>query len=421
MFSMRSVGFIYIFADNGFIFYNFVEHTTSSIKCKSPMILHADMDAFFASVEQLDHPWLKGRCVIVGGLSGRGVVSAASYEARRFGVRSAMPMFRARQLCPHGIFIPPRMERYRRVSREVLAVLHEFSPQVEPVSIDEAFMDLAGTESLHGPPAAVASTLKARIAGTLRLTCSIGVAPNRFLAKIASDFKKPDGLTVIEPGQVGEFIDRLPIARVPGVGPKTLGKLTELNVHFLGDIRKFSEPALKAIFGSYGSRLCELALGIDPTPVTPDSAVQSVSSECTLTEDTRDYAALTRCLLQQAEDVAAALRLKGVRARTVVLKIKHADFRLVTRRATFALPAQSSKTLYRHAVRLLEAYPGTQKIRLIGLGATGLAPEDAPQQVELFAAAEPSGEEWETVDRTVEKIKSKFGDGLIRRASLTED
>jgi DNA polymerase-4 len=313
------------------------------------------------------------------------------------------------------------MDRYRHVSREVLAILHEFSPQVEPVSIDEAFMDLAGTESLHGPPAVLASALKTQIACTLRLTCSIGVAPNRFLAKIASDFKKPDGLTVIEPDQVDAFIKGLPIARVPGVGPKTLAKLTELNVHFLGDIRKFSEPALKAIFGSYGSRLCELAGGSDPTPVTPDSAVQSVSSECTLAEDTREYAALTRCLLQQAEDVAAALRHKGVRARTVVLKIKHADFRLVTRRAKFALPTQSSKTLYRHAVRLLEAYPETQKIRLIGLGATGLVPEDAPQQGELFASVEPSGEEWETVDRTVEKIKNKFGEGLIRRASLTED
>ncbi len=385
------------------------------------MILHLDMDAFYASVEQLDHPRLRGRCVIVGGLSGRGVVSAASYEARRFGVHSAMPMFQARRLCPHGTFVPPRMDRYRHVSREVLAILHEFSPRVEPVSIDEAFLDLAGTESLYGPPAALASTLKTRIRCALQLTCSIGVAPNRFLAKIASDFKKPDGLTVIEPSQVNAFIEGLPIARVPGVGPKTLVKLNELNIRFLGDIRKFSEPTLKAIFGSYGSRLCELAGGFDPTPVTPDSAVQSVSSECTLAEDTREPAALTRCLLQQAEDVAAALRQKGVRARTVVLKIKHADFRLFTRRVTFAPPTQSSKALYRHAVRLLEAYPRTQKIRLIGLGATGLVPEDAPQQGKLFATAETAGEDWETVDRTVADIKSKFGDGLIRRASLTED
>jgi DNA polymerase-4 len=418
---MRSAGFIYIFADDKFIFYNFVEHTTSPTKCKSLMILHLDMDAFYASVEQLDHPWLKGRCVIVGGLSGRGVVSAASYEARRFGVRSAMPMFQARQLCPHGVFIPPRMDRYRHMSREVLAILHEFSPQVEPVSIDEAFMDLAGTESLYGPPAALASILKAKIRGTLRLTCSIGVAPNRFLAKIASDFQKPDGLTVIEPDQVREFIDRLPIARVPGVGPKTLAKLTELNVRFLGDIRKFSEPGLKAIFGGYGRRLRELAEGIDATPVTPDCATQSVSSECTLGEDTRDPEALTRCLLQQAEEVAAALRQKRVRARTVVLKIKHADFRLFTRRVTFAPPTQSSKTLYRQAVRLLHAYPRTQKIRLIGLGATGLVSEDAPHQGALFNELESSDKEWETVDRTVARIKSKFGDGLIRRASLTEE
>lgn len=385
------------------------------------MILHLDMDAFYASVEQRDHPWLQDRCVVVGGTSGRGVVLSASYEARRFGVHSAMPMFEARRLCPQAVFIPPRMDRYRHVSGEVLAFLHEFSPRVEPVSIDEAFMDLAGTESLHGPPAALASNLKARIRCALGLSGSIGVAPNRFLAKIASDFEKPDGLTVIEPDQVHAFIERLPIARVPGVGPKTLARLSEINVRFLGDIRKFSEPSLKAIFGSYGSRLCDLARGVDPTPVTPDSPVQSISSECTLEEDTREPAALTRCLLQQAEDVAAALRHKRVRARTVVLKIKHADFRLVTRRVTFAPPTRSSKTLYRHAVRLLEAYPGAQKIRLIGLAASGLVPEDAPQQGQLFAAAETPGGDWETVDRTVTDIKSKFGDELIRRASLTKD
>ena len=385
------------------------------------MILHVDMDAFYASVEQLDNPRLKGRCVIVGGTGGRGVVSAASYEARAFGVRSAMPIFQARQRCPQGVFIQPRMDRYREVSTAVMAVLQEFSPLVEQVSIDEAFMDLSGTERLHGPPDEVGRTLKKQILESVRLTCSVGVAPNRFLAKIASDYKKPDGLTVIHPDQVADFIDRLPIGKVPGVGPKTQPKVAEFGIRFLGDIRKFPEPTLASIFGSYGRRLLELSRGIDPTPVTPDAPAKSVSSECTLEEDTREKSALTRCLLEQAEEVAAGLRSEGVKARTVVLKIKHADFRLCTRRTTFTLPTQSSKELYRQALRLLEEYRITQKIRLIGLGATGFVPADAPRQQELFAGEERSREGWEKVDRTVESIKSKFGDKVIQRATLKED
>jgi len=385
------------------------------------MILHVDMDAFYASVEQLDNPWLKGRCVIVGGTGGRGVVSAASYEARRFGVRSAMPVFQARQLCPQGVFTHPRMDRYREVSGEVMATLQEFSPLVEKVSIDEAFIDLSGTERLHGPPTEVGRILKNRIYEAVHLTCSIGVAPNRFLAKIASDFKKPDGLTLINPDQVADFIDRLPIGKVPGVGPKTELKITELGIRFLGDIRKFPEHTLSTIFGSYGRRLLELSRGIDPTPITPDSPAQSVSSECTLEQDTCEPAALHRCLLEQAEEVAAGLRSEGVKARTVVLKIKHADFKLCTRRTTFAPPTQSSKELYRQARRLMDEYRLTQKIRLIGLGATGFVPADAPRQKELFAGEERSREGWEKVDRTVETIKSKFGDKVIQRATLKED
>jgi DNA polymerase-4 len=385
------------------------------------MILHVDMDAFYAAVEQLDQPWLKGQSVIVGGSSRRGVVSAASYEARRFGVRSAMPMFQARQRCPQGVFLRPRMERYRQLSRQVLSVLREFSPLVEPVSIDEAFMDLSGTESLYGPPAELALAMKKKIGGTLQLTCSIGVAPNRFLAKIASDFNKPDGLTVIAPEQVDGFIERLPIEKVPGVGPKTQTRFADLGIRFLGDIRRFPLANLNSMFGAYGARLFDLARGIDPTPVTPDSPGKSVSSECTLEEDTVDISALTRCLLEQAEEVAAALRREGVKARTVVLKIKHADFSLVTRRATFAPPTQASNELYGQALRLLKEYRPGQKVRLIGLGATGFLPAGAPRQRELFAAAGTSGEEWTAVDETVASIREKFGDRMIRRATLKED
>jgi DNA polymerase IV len=385
------------------------------------MILHLDMDAFYASVEQFDQPRLKGRCVIVGGVSGRGVVAAASYEARRFGVRSAMPIYQARRLCPQGVFIPPRMGRYQQISREVMAALREFTPLVEPVSIDEAFMDLAGTAGLHGPPALLAAALKENVRDRLRLTCSIGVAPNRFLAKIASDFKKPDGLTVIAPEQVHEFIERLPIAKVPGVGPKTHVKLAGLGIRFLGDIEKFSEPALMASFGSYGRRLHELARGIDPTPVTGVFLQGAFAADRFGGAIGCDGAVLTRCLLQQAEEVAAGLRAERVKARTVVLKVKHADFSLFTRRTTFAPPTGSSNDLYRMAVRLLEDAPLAQKVRLIGLGATGFVPAAAPRQQELFAPEEKSRAGWEKVDRTVATIKDKFGDGVIRRATLKED
>jgi DNA polymerase-4 len=385
------------------------------------MILHVDMDAFYAAVEQLDQPWLKGQSVIVGGSSRRGVVSAASYEARRFGVRSAMPMFQARRLCPQAVFIRPRMDRYAEVSRQVMSILREFSPLVEPVSIDEAFMDLSGTERLYGPPTALALALKEKISSTLQLTCSIGVAPNRFLAKIASDFNKPDGLTVIAPEQVHGFIERLPIEKVPGVGPKTQTRFADLGIRLLGDIRRFPLANLNSMFGAYGARLFDLARGIDPTPVTADSPSKSVSSECTLEEDTVDISALTRCLLEQAEEVAAALRREGVKARTVVLKIKHADFRLVTRRATFATATQASKELYEQALVLLRKYHLARKVRLIGLGATGLVPADAPRQQELFAARGTSREEWEAVDKTVATIRGKFGDRVIRRATLKGD
>ncbi|MFO7708085.1 MAG: DNA polymerase IV [Desulfobacterales bacterium] len=385
------------------------------------MILHIDMDAFYASVEQLDHPWLQGTCVIVGGTSVRGVVAAASYEARRFGVHSAMPVFEARRKCPQGVFVRPRMERYQEVSATVMGILRKFSPRVEPVSIDEAFLDLSGTELLHGAPPDAARTIKHRIRQAVRLSCSIGVAPNRFLAKIASDLDKPDGLTVIGPERVMEFVDRLPAAKVPGVGPKTLEKLTEMGVRFLGDIRRFPAPMLARTFGSYGARLLELSQGIDPTPVSPDTPAKSISSECTLEQDTRDAGVLTRCLLDQAVAVAAGLRRERVKARTVVLKIKHADFTLATCRTTVSPPVQSSKELYRHAVQLLDKHRPTQPVRLVGMGATGFVPANAPRQLEVFETVNASCADWERVDQTLERIQRRFGKAAIGRAALSDD
>ncbi len=385
------------------------------------MILHVDMDAFYASVEQLDNPALRGRPVIVGGTSNRGVVAAASYESRRFGVRSAMPIVEARRHCPNGVFVPPRMARYQEVSRAVMDLLREVTSQVEPVSIDEAFVDLAGTERLHGAPVEVARALKARIRERVLLTASIGVAPNRFLAKIASDYHKPDGLTVIAPHDVLAFVDRLPIGKVPGVGPKTQPKAAALGIATLGQVRRFSAAILESVFGSYGSRLLELANGIDRTPIAPDTPAKSVSCECTLETDTRDVERLRRLLLEQAEEVAAGLRQEGVQARTVVLKIKLADFELHTRRVTFDPPTRSSEVLFRHASQLLEAFPRAKAVRLIGLGATGFTRADAPRQQELFVSEARAGPGWETVDRTVERIKGRFGDGVICRAALKDD
>ena len=385
------------------------------------MILHIDMDAFYAAVEQLDNPQLRGKCVIVGGTSNRGVVATASYEARRFGVRSAMPIFQARQLCPHAVFVPPRMDRYQEVSRQIMVILREFSPLVEPVSIDEAFLDLAGTERLHGAPVEMARVIKREILAAVHLTGSVGVAPNRFLAKIASDVNKPDGLTVIAADQVEAFIDRLPIGKVSGVGPKTQATLEAMGVRYLGEIRKFEAQALLAAFGTYGMRLRELAHGIDLTPVTPFVPGKSISSECTLHEDTREMAALTRCLLAQADEVAAGLRKEGVKARTVVLKLKLADFKLLTRRTTFAPPTQSSQVIYHHAVRLLEDHRIVQKIRLIGLGATGFVRADTPVQQELFGREKKPRAGWEKVDRTLETIKNRFGEDVIKRGTLSEE
>ena len=382
------------------------------------MILHVDMDAFYASVEQLDNPALRGRPVIVGGTSNRGVVAAASYESRRFGVRSAMPIVEARRLCPQGVFVRPRMARYQELSHAVMDLLREITALVEPVSIDEAYLDLAGTERLHGLPVELARNLKARIRERVQLTASVGIAPNRFLAKIASDLHKPDGLTLVLPEQVPEFIDRLPIAKVPGVGPKTQAKVAALGIRFLGDVRRFPAPTLESVFGAYGARLLELAHGIDPTPVAPGAPAKSISCECTLEADTREREALKRLLLEQADEVAAGLRHEGVQARTAVLKIKYGDFELLTRRVTFAPPTQSSKVLYRHAARLLEALPLAKAVRLVGLGATGFTRADAPRQQELFAADARTQDGWEKVDRTVERIKGRFGDGVICRAAL---
>ena len=384
------------------------------------MILHIDMDAFYAAVEQLDDPSLRGRCVIVGGTSGRGVVATASYEARRFGIHSAMPIFEARRRCPRAVFIKPRRERYQAVSRRIMAILQRFTPLVEPVSIDEAYLDVTGCERTSGTPAQIARRIKALILEQTGLTCSVGGAPVKFLAKIASEMQKPDGLTLIAPAEVAGVIERLAIERVPGVGPAALGRLAPWGVKTLGDAGRLGEAVLERRLGKFGRRLAALAQGEDPSPVTPHSETKSISAEVTLARDTADLCEMKKLLLRQAEDVARQLRRQGLRARTVVLKLRHDDFRQVTRSRTLEAPTQSAHTLFGAAAALLKAYRLQRPVRLVGVGAANLVPASQPVQQELFDAGRGEDGAWEKVEHVLDAIEARFGTRAVRRAGQGE-
>ncbi|MDP2993464.1 MAG: DNA polymerase IV, partial [Deltaproteobacteria bacterium] len=311
----------------------------------SRTILHMDMDAFFAAVEQVDNPALKGKPVIVGGAK-RGVVSTASYEARKYGVRSAMPIFEAKRRCPQGIFLPVRMDRYQEVSQKMMAILEAVSPLVEQVSIDEAFVDLTGTERLHGDCIQTSRKIKERIWAETALTCSIGIAPNKFLAKIASDLQKPDGLTIVPEEEVQSFLKDLPVGKLPGVGPKSEESLRSLGIYAVSDILRFPPELLERKFGKYGLRLVELAQGIDDSPVIPCGPAKSMGSEDTLPEDTTDINILKKQLLSQAEEIGERLRGHGLKGRTVTLKLKHSDFTLVTRSHSLKEATCATKIIY---------------------------------------------------------------------------
>ena len=384
----------------------------------SPIILHIDMDAFFASVEQMDDPSLQGRCVIVGGLSPRGVVAAASYEARRYGIHSAMPIFQARRRCRDLTIVAPRRGRYAELSGRIMADLRNFSPLVEPVSIDEAYVDITGCQRLHGDPRQTARRIKDRIKSRIGLTCSVGVAPNKFLAKIASDLEKPDGLTVIAPEQVPGFINALPIEKVPGVGRRACETLQGLGVRTLGQVRGLPEDLLIRKMGKFAHRLLELALGRDASAVTPHAETKSVSTETTLPRDTRDRHVLSRHLFSQSQAVARDLRRKGVRARTVSLILKTADFRRHSRNRTLNPPVQSAERIYQTARDLLQAFALDQPVRLVGVGASGLQPDRIPVQADLFPdSRQIQDAKWEKVDRAMDAVADRFGKSAVKRGN----
>ncbi len=388
------------------------------------VIAHIDMDAFFASVEAHDDPSLKGKPVIVGGDMKRGVASAASYEARVFGVHSAMPLFQARRLCPNGVFLPVRMERYVEVSRVVMRCLGEFSPLVEQVSVDEAFVDLTGTGHLFGDPERAARSMKARISERTSLTCSIGVSVSKLVAKIASDMNKPDGLTIVPPAEVARFLAALPVKKVPGIGEKGAEELAALGIARVGDIAKYPPARLEERFGKFGAWLLEIAGGAEGAPVEPCTAPKSVSAEETLDEDTSDETIIRKVLLGQADRVGRRLREEGFRGRTVTLKLKHHDFRQITRSSTLAEPTQLGETIYHEALELLSVYNLRSKVRLVGLGVSNLEPLDAPgapEQLSLFGPPKGAEGKWAKVERAADEIERRFGRGAVKRGSLLEE
>lgn len=391
------------------------------------MILHLDMDAFFASVEQLDDPSLRGRPVVVGGSGGRGVVSTASYEARRFGVHSGMPIATARKLCPGGVFLPGRRARYAELSRGVMAVLRDFSPLVEQASIDEAYLDATGTERLFGTVDRLVARIKANVRETTGgLTCSVGVAPVKFLAKICSDINKPDGVFILRPEAVDAFLCALPVRRLPGVGRRMAEQLASMGIVRVEQLRRVSAESLGARFGKWGVELHERAFGRDARQVTPEHEARSESSETTFERDTRDRAFMERILMAHAERVGASLRAQGIRGRTVTLKIKFADFHQITRSHTLSMPVASTQTLFEVGCRLLRAEPLPQPVRLLGLGLSGF--DDAPVQAVLpgvFSSPgagevrDPAEEERRRrLDDALDAVRRRFGRAAVQRGRL---
>ncbi|MEX1027965.1 MAG: DNA polymerase IV [Candidatus Paceibacterota bacterium] len=355
------------------------------------MILHVDMDAFYASIEERDQPDLVGHPVIVGGTpEGRGVVAAANYVARTFGVHSAMPAAQAKRLCPHATFLRPRMEHYADVSAQIHSVFERYTPLVEPLSLDEAFLDVAGSEALHGSAMKIAQDIKREIRDSLSLVASVGVAPNKFLAKIASDLKKPDGLVVVDPARVQAFLDPLPVNRLWGVG-KVTGKIfAKLGVQTIGQLRQLSVERLQQHLGNAATHFWELAHGIDERKVTSEREAKSISHEKTFASNIEEPTLLHAWLLELTEQVACRLRRHGSKAKTVNLKVRYDDFHTVTRAHTLSAATNVTEEIWQAASMLFERIPSRPlRLRLLGVGVSNLS-----QRVSFwgYGPAAPSGD-----------------------------
>jgi DNA polymerase-4 len=382
-------------------------------------ILHADLDAFFASVEVLDCPELRGKPVIVGGApERRGVVAAASYEARAFGVRSAMSTRQALRLCPEAVLLPPRFDRYVEASRHVFAIFESYSPLVEPLSLDEAFLDLTGCERLLGPPEGVGRAIKDRVHRETGLVASVGIAPNKLLAKLASDLRKPDGFVVVRPGEEADFLADLPVGRLWGVGKVTQEALQKLGIALVRDLRQAPEDLLRRNFGPAGAaHLTAMAWGRDDRPVQPEGQAKSIGAETTFAEDVADAAELGRQLDLLVDRVAQRLRRHGLRASTARLKARYPDFATVTRSVALAAPACATSELRRVAREMLERRLGRagRPLRLIGFTAAGLS-RDGEGQIDLFG--DPALARAERVDQLMDRLKAKHGAEAIAHGCL---
>jgi DNA polymerase IV len=378
-------------------------------------ILHVDMDAFYASVEERDRPELRGTPLIVGGLAGRGVVAAASYAVRRFGVRSAMPMSEALRLCPQALCVAPRMARYKEVSEQVFAIFHEFTPLVEGLSLDEAFLDVTGSMRLFGAPQVIGAEIRRRIRAATELTASVGIAPNKSLAKIASDLRKPDGLFCIGPHNLHAVLDRLAVERLFGVGAKTLPAVRACGLLTFGDVVRASDEQLWRAFGKHGKAMQARAAGLDDRPVVPDREEKSISAEETFDRDIRDAAVLEGRLTALADRAAARLRAAGLVAGRVSVKIRRADFTTHTRQCALEPPTQDTAALSAGARRLLSTWLAGHRnvaLRLLGVGAGDLS---AVRQPDLFAAVLARDSR---LDSAIDGIRDRFGAKVLTRASL---
>ncbi len=388
-----------------------------------PAILHVDLDAFFAAVEQRDRPELRGKPVIVGGggPTDRGVVSAASYEARAFGVHSAMPLRTAAALCPGGIFVPVDGAKYQVVSREVMAILRRFTPLVEPISIDEAFLDVTGSQALFGDGESIGRQIRVAIRDEVHLTASVGVATTKLVAKVASDLRKPDALVVVPPGQEAAFLAPLPITRLWGVGARTAEALREFGVTTIGDLAGLEQAVLERRFGKVGAALGARARGVDPEPVSDRAPAKSIGHEHTFDLDTSDRDVIERTLLAMAEGVAGRLRAAGVKAGTVTVKIRDSTFRTITRQRTLPEPTDLTEPIWRAALELARPEVRAIRVRLLGVTASNLGER---VQLQLFSSegeASVVGGDGGRGRRLVEAedaIRRRFGERAVTRGRL---
>lgn len=379
-------------------------------------ILHADMDAFYASVEQRDNPEFRGRPVIVGGNSNRGVVCAASYEARKFGVRSAMPIVEAKRRCPHGIYVTPDISKYAEVSGQILQIFERFSPMIEMLALDEAFLDISGMEWIHSAIADLAMQIKEQVRNELKLVVSVGVAPNKFLAKLASDFKKPDGLVIIRPGEELDLLAPLPVNKLWGVGEATERILKSLQIDTIGKLRACDLSALERHLGTYAIDLYNMSWGRDDRPVVPDREAKSIGNEETFARDICDREEIKAELLALAERVGWRLRKAETVGKTITLKVRFSSFKTVTRGHTLSGPVFLDEVIYATALQLIDKIAIKEGIRLLGITVSNLGQHG--MQLNLF---NEDNEKQERVAKVMDQLKERFGKDIVKRGRLLEE